>query len=100
MTDPEEAIRLYGCPVEEAVKTDYEIPEHAAGFPPCAIFLAAEDDLVNPENSKMLARALEELHIPCRLEIGPTGGHGFADGSGMCMEGWPERAVRWYESLS
>ncbi len=97
--DPEEAVRLYGCPVEEAAQKEYEIPEHAGGFPPSAIFLAAEDGLVNPENSKMLARALEALKIPCKLEIGPTGGHGFADGSGMCMAGWTERAVRWFEGL-
>ncbi len=97
--DPAESIRLYGCPLEEAAQTEYEIPEHAEGFPPCAIFLAAGDDLVDPENSRMLARALEALKIPCRLEIGPEGGHGFADGSGMCMEGWTQRAVRWYESL-
>ena len=77
----------------------YEIPEHAEGFPPCAFFLAAGDELVDPQHSKLLAGALEKLNIPCRLEIGPEGGHGFADGSGMCMEGWPERAVSWYESL-
>lgn len=97
--DPEESIRLYGCDLRTAAKTAFEIPEHAEGFPPCAVFLAAEDNLVDPENSRMLASALEKLKIPCRLEIGPTGGHGFADGTGMCMEGWPERAVRWFESL-
>ena len=95
--DRQEAIRLYGCPVEEAAKTEYEIPEHVEGFPPCAIFLAAGDELVSPENSRMLAAALEAHAIPCRLEIGPEGGHGFADGSGMCMAGWTERAVKWYE---
>ena len=95
----EEALRLYGCPVEEAAQTDYEITEHVEGFPPCAIFLAAEDELVNPENSKLLAKALEARGIPCHLEIGPEGGHGFADGSGMCMAGWTQRAIRWYESL-
>ena len=93
------SIRLYGCSVEVAAKTDYEIPEHAEGFPPTAVFLAAGDELVNPENSRMLAGALDALHIPCRLEIGPTGGHGFADGSGMCMAGWTERAARWADSL-
>lgn len=97
--DRKEDIRLYGCPVWEAVNGCYEIPEHAEGFPPCALFLAAGDELVDPQHSKLLAGALEKLHIPCRLEIGPEGGHGFADGSGMCMEGWPERAVSWYESL-
>ena len=97
--DLKEDIRLYGCSVREAVRLAYEIPEHAEGFPPCAIFLAAGDELVSPEHSKLLAAALGKLSIPCRLEIGPDGGHGFADGSGMCMEGWTERAIRWYESL-
>ena len=91
--------RLYGCSVWEAINTAYEIPEHAEGFPPCAIFLAAGDELVSPEHSRMLARRLEALQIPCRLEIGPDGGHGFADGSSMCMAGWIRRAVDWYESL-
>ena len=97
--DPESAIRLYGCSLEEAAKTDYEILEHAEGFPPTAVFLAAGDELVNPENSRLLAKALDELRIPCRLEIGPTGGHGFADGSGTCMAGWTGRAAQWAASL-
>lgn len=98
--DPEEAFWLYGCPYEEAANSEYEIPEHAEGFPPTALFAAADDQLVDPRNSTMLAEALEKLKIPCRLEIGPEGGHGFADGTGMCMDGWTERAVRWYESIA
>ena len=93
-------LRLYGCSIFEAMNMVYEIPEHAEGFPPCAIFLTADDQMVSPDNSRILAAALEKLSIPCRLEIGPEGGHGFADGSWMCMEGWTERAVRWVESLS
>ena len=95
--DPETCRRLYDCSLEEALHSAFEIPDHVEGFPPTALFLAAEDDLVNPENSRMLARALEARGIPCRLEIGPTGGHGFADGTGMCMEGWTRRAVEWFE---
>ena len=98
-SDPAEAIRLYGCPLEEAAETEFEIPEHAEDFPPCALFLAADDGLVSPDNSTVLANALEKHGIDCKLEIGPEGGHGFADGSGMCMAGWTERAVRWFESL-
>ena len=98
-SDSAEAIRLYGCPVREAVKTEFEIPDHVEGFPPAAIFLAAGDELVDPDNSRLLAGALEKQGIPCKLEIGPTGGHGFADGSGMCMAGWTERAVKWFEAL-
>ncbi len=98
-SDPEDDILLYGCPLKEAVMKEFEIPEHAEGFPPSAVFLSAGDELVSPENSKLLAQALDSLHIPCMLEIGPEGGHGFADGSGMCMAGWIGRAVRWFESL-
>lgn len=97
--DPTEAVRLYGCDLKTAIRTDYEIPEHTEGFPPTAIFAAAGDDLVDPMNSKMLAASLEKKKIPCMLEIGPEGGHGFADGTGMCMEGWTKRAVKWTEGL-
>ena len=85
-----------GCTMKEACESCFEIPQHAEGFPPTAIFAAAEDQLVDPEHSRALARALEKAGIPCRLEIGPAGGHGFADGAGMCMEGWPGRAIDWY----
>ncbi|MBQ6174199.1 MAG: alpha/beta hydrolase [Clostridia bacterium] len=91
---------LFDCDMDTAVNSTFEVAAHAEGFPPCAIFLAGDDELVNPENSRMLARALGALGIPCRLEVGPQGGHGFADGTGMCMAGWTERAVRWYEGLT
>ena len=93
------SVRLYGRPFQEAAETAYEIPEHAELFPPCALFLSAADGLVNPEHSRVLASALEKLHIPVKLEIGPEGGHGFSDGTGMCMEGWIGRAIQWYEHL-
>ncbi len=98
--DPAWCRRLYGCTMKEAQKSDYEILDHAGGFPPAAIFLSAMDELVHPDNSRLLAAALEEKGIPCRLEIGPEGGHGFADGSGMCMAGWTARAVRWAEGIA
>ena len=96
--DSETSINLFGCSPEEAAKSEYEITEHVEDFPPCAIFVAAEDETVNPDNSRLLAAVLKKQGIPCMLEIGPEGGHGFADGSGMCMAGWTERAVKWYSS--
>ena len=90
---------LFGCDIVTAAISAFEIPDHAEEFPPCAIFVAGGDELVNPENSRLLHQALERNGIPCRLEVGPSGGHGFADGTGMCMAGWTERAVRWYEGL-
>lgn len=97
--DPEFVTPLFYTDIAQAVTEDYEIPEHVEGFPPCAIFLAAQDELVPPVHSRLLQAALEAKGIPCRMEIGPVGGHGFADGTGTCMAGWPERAIRWIENL-
>ena len=94
-----ETTGLAGLHLEETLRSAYEIPEHVEGFPPCALFLAAEDTTVPPEHSRVLKRALDAQGIPCRLEICPKGGHGFADGSFMGMKGWPERAIDWYEDL-
>lgn len=88
-----------GCSMDETINSCFEIPEHVGGFPETALFLAAGDELVPPEHSKKLAAALDAAKIPCRLEIGETGGHGFSDGTGMCMEGWPERAIDWFEEI-
>ena len=87
-----------GCTMQEACNSSFEIPLHADGFPPTAIFVAAEDELVDPDHSRRLAEALKTAGIPVILEIGPKGGHGFADGDGMSMEGWPERAIKYYEN--
>lgn len=88
-----------GVNMQEACNSCFEIPSHVEGFPKTAIFVAAEDELVDPKHSKLLAEALNSVGIVCRLEIGPTGGHGFGNGMGMCMEGWPKRAIDFYENL-
>ncbi len=91
------ALSSVGCTMKEACDSCFEIPLHVEGFPPTAVFVAAQDELVDPDHSRKLAEALQRADIPCRLEVGPSGGHGFADGVGMCMEGWPDRAIEWYE---
>ena len=97
--DDDSDIALFGFDIKTAIHSPYEIPDHVEGFPPCAVFMTDTDDQVDPEHSRMLQRALERAGIPCRLEAGPSGGHGFADGTGTCMAGWTERAIRWYEGL-
>ena len=92
-------LALFGCDIRSAARSPYEVPDHAEAFPPCAVFMTETDQLVNPEHSRLLCQTLQRHGIPCRLEAGPSGGHGFADGTGMCMAGWIERAVRWYENL-
>lgn len=78
----------------------WETPEYAADFPPAFLFLAADDDLVPPRHSLLMKEALEKAGVPVRLEMGPRGGHGFAEAEGMCMEGWCERAIEGYEKIA
>ncbi len=54
--------------------------------------------MVDIQNSKILGAKLEEYGIPYILDIGKTGRHGFGDGRGTSLEGWPERAIRFWES--
>lgn len=86
-----------GVGMQEACNSCFEIPEHVEGFPKTALFLASEDELVDPKHSKLLAQSLSQAEISCRIEIGTTGGHGFGNGKGMSMEGWPQRAIKWFE---
>ncbi len=44
-------------------------------------------------------RRLRRRGYPVEIEIGPTGGHGFGNGMGMYMEGWPKRAIDWFERM-
>lgn len=79
---------------------DWSITEHASSFPPTYIALAADDDLVDPEHSKMLKRALDAQGIPVVMEMGAHGGHGFSDGRDADTWGWIERAAAFYEKHS
>ena len=97
--DKDDLARLgVGCTMEEACNSCFEIPLHVEGFPPTAVFAAEGDEMV--VQAKRLAEALEQAGVPCMTEIGPDGWHGFADGTGMCMEGWTERAVKWAEKIN
>ena len=89
------AMETVGCSMEEACNSFFEIPEHVEGFPPTYVVTMEGDNVCNPEHSKMLVKALEAAKIPCKFELGPDGWHGFADGIGMIMEGWPKRAMDW-----
>lgn len=46
--------------------------------PPTFIFLAADDDVVPPENSLVFFEALKKQKVPVEMHIYPKGGHGFS----------------------
>ena len=86
-----------GLTLKEAAESDWNAEDNVQGFPPAYIVLTADDDLVPPEQSKILARALDAAGIPNVLEIGEKGGHGFAEGWKADTCGWIERAAAFAE---
>ena len=78
---------------------DYTVLKHLSMYPPAYIVACRDDRVVPVEHSQKLADGLSTLGTPNRLELGNRGGHGFGLGIGTDVEGWLERAIRFYESL-
>lgn len=69
-----------------------------AAYPPTYVWCGDADDVVPPENSKMLADALESAGVPVRFDIFPGVGHGIGPGAGTAAEGWVEKAVDFWNA--
>lgn len=68
----------------------------------CPVFswLCADDPLVPPENSFLLANACEEKNIPYELHVFQNGGHGIGLAEGLNASAWLDLSVSWLENLS
>lgn len=70
-------------------------------YPPTYLWCGSADTCVDPENSRMLARALEQAGVPCRFREYPGIEHGAGLGLGTCCQPWFEEAVRfWMEQIT
>ena len=91
---------MFGPDYTEALLDDYAVQKvMTEEYPPCYIVHSENDATVPVRNSYVLDERMNELGIPHVLEVPKTAGHGFGDGSGTDAEGWPERAIRFAESL-
>ena len=68
-----------------------------ADYPPTFVWWGDADSCVDPENSQMLRRALEQQNIPCQCIAYPGVEHGVGIGKGLACEGWFEKAVAFWE---
>lgn len=66
--------------------------------PPTFLWYGTADDVVDPQNSQMLAAALREKRIPYILRVYPDAGHGTGLGKGLSCEGWFDEAVSFWKS--
>lgn len=70
-----------------------------ADYPPCYIVQCADDGAVPVMNSFLYEALLKQNNIPVRLDVGLRGGHGFGEGAKTDVALWPERAIKFAETL-
>lgn len=93
-------IRMYGRDFKMEDVEKYFIDQKLdSDYPPCYIVCGSDDQTVPCVNSETLHRRLSELGVKNYLEEGSHAPHGFGDGTGTDVEGWPMRAIDFYETL-
>lgn len=91
---------MFGKKPSKEILDFYSPTKHVSSYPPCYIVNCLDDTSVPPENGVILKEALDEAGIPCVLEQGEHGEHGFGDGKGTSVEGWIDRAITFAQKLS
>lgn len=81
-------------------KIDYfSLQLHVNSHTPTSfLFLAEDDDVVNPKNGIIFYEALLQNKISAELHIYPKGGHGFGLNNKTTKESWFDNAILWLES--
>lgn len=78
----------------------YNVAQHIGEcYPPCYIVCGKDDTTVPCRNSEILKERLDALGTAALLEEGEHAPHGFGDGTGTDVEGWPERAADFLEKV-
>lgn len=91
---------MFGPDFDEAHASAFDVPDCMTDlYPPCYIVQAMDDPEVSVKHSIAMEKLLKARGIPVACEIIKAGGHGWGDGSGTDAAGWPDRAVRFLESL-
>ena len=70
-----------------------------ADYPPCYIVCGKDDAMVPCRNSELMKERLDAAGVPAILEEGEHAQHGFGDGTGTDVEGWPGRALEFLGGL-
>ena len=71
-----------------------------AGCPPIFLVQAADDPIVDPANSEMMAKACRDASVPVEFDLLASGGHGFGMGrSSTPSAAWPGFYANWLHRL-
>lgn len=101
LTHPGSLHALLGVEPSEELILQYSAEELVdENTPPVFTASAVNDFTVNPENSRMFHRALQEEGIPNEVHIFPHGGHGFSvRKQNYAGKRWPGLCRRWLERI-
>lgn len=93
---------LIGSEAAEDIVSRYSNELHVKNnTPPSFIIHSADDDIVKVENSLLIYQALRNKNIPVEMHLYPFGGHGFSLAIGKdYLQGWTDRFMEWFRSLS
>ncbi len=92
--------KLLGANPSPELLAKYSLHLHArADMPPYFFVHALDDKAVPPENSELMASALEKVGVPAKCLIVASGGHGFSLGRGRASSVWPEQFLTWLETV-
>ena len=88
---------LLGKDADEKKEWFASVEQHVtADYPPTYIWCGDADDVVSPENTKYMVKALKETGIPVEYDIFPGVGHGIGPGTGTSAQGWVDKAVEFW----
>lgn len=84
-------------PSEEEIRFTSIEQQIGPHYPSTFLWWGDCDGTVDPDNSRMLRKALEANNIPCACIEYAGVGHGVGIGKGLPCEGWFEKAVAFWE---
>lgn len=89
---------MLGNEISAEVIAKYTVLKNIDGeYPPCYLVCGKDDEVVSCSNSEEMYEKLVECGVPAVLEEVEHAPHGFGDGAGFEVDGWPERAIRFLE---
>ena len=69
-----------------------------ADYPDTYIWCGADDSLVPPKNTELMAEALKTAGVPYKCDVFPGVDHGVGLATGLSAEGWIDRAIAFWQS--
>jgi acetyl esterase/lipase len=96
LTHPDSRKSLLGAtPSDETVRKFSNELQVTEATPPTYITHAADDKLVDVDNSILYFEALRKAKVPVEMHIYPKGGHGFI----FRQPNWMDPLLKWFEKL-